>query len=220
DGEVLIRGSSVFMGYFKNPEATAKTIVDGWLHTGDIGKLDGDGFLSITDRKKHLIITAGGKNLAPANIEGALKNADPLISQVHAHGDRRPYVSAIIAPSPIETLEWGQDRGIVAAEEVQARTRELMDDPASRSQALADAMATVTEHPEFRQRIQEAVGRGNRELAHVEQVRRFFLLTRDFSQEEGELTPTMKVKRGAIEKKFADQLSQIYTDEGFALDPR
>ncbi len=220
DGEILIRGKTVFMGYYKNPEATATTIVDGWLHTGDIGKLDADGYLRITDRKKHLIITAGGKNLAPANIENALKNSDPLISQVHAHGDRRPYISAIVAPSPIETLEWGRDRGIVSADEVEARTRELMADPSSRSQALADAMAKVVDHPDFRQRIQEAVGRGNRELARVEQVRRFFLLTRDFSQEQGELTPTMKVKRGALEKKFAAELDRIYNEEGFALEPR
>ncbi len=220
DGEVLVRGSTVFMGYFRNPEATAKTIIDGWLHTGDIGKLDADGYLKITDRKKHLIITAGGKNLAPANIEGAIKNSDPLISQVHAHGDRRPYISAIVAPSPIETLEWGRDRGIVAATEVEARTKELMADPSSRSEALEQAMAKVTEHPDFRQRIQEAVGRGNRELARVEQVRRFFLLTRDFSQEQGELTPTMKVKRGALENKFAAQLDRIYTDDSFALEPR
>ena len=129
DGEVLLRGPYVFKGYFKNEEATSTTIVDGWLHTGDIGKVDADGYLSITDRKKHLIITAGGKNLAPANIENAIKNQSPLISQVHAHGDKRPYVSALVAPSPIETLELGVELGLVTGAELTERTQELMNNP-------------------------------------------------------------------------------------------
>ena len=111
DGEILVKGPWVFRGYYKQEEATAETIKDEWLHTGDIGEIDADGYLRITDRKKHLIITAGGKNIAPANIERAIKGEDPLISQVHAHGDRRNFVSALIAPSPIETLEWGLERG-------------------------------------------------------------------------------------------------------------
>ncbi|MEZ4454899.1 MAG: long-chain fatty acid--CoA ligase, partial [Nannocystaceae bacterium] len=105
DGEILIRGPVVFKGYFKDPEASARAVIDGWLHTGDVGVVDADGYLTLKDRKKHLIITAGGKNLAPANLEGALKPQDPLISHVHAHGDRRPYVVAIVACSPLETLE-------------------------------------------------------------------------------------------------------------------
>ncbi len=220
DGEILIRSDWVFVGYLKNEEATNKTVIDGWLHTGDIGQIDADGFLKITDRKKHLIITAGGKNLAPANIENALKNSDPLISQVHAHGDRRKFISAVVAPSPIETLEWGRDRGLVTQEVVDRHTRELMANPAGRSDALAEDMARVVEHPEFRQRIQGSVARGNRELARVEQVRRFILITRDFSQEQGELTPTMKVKRGALEKKFADELDKLYVDGStYGLEP-
>ena len=212
DGEILIRAEWVFVGYLKNEEATKKTVIDGWLHTGDIGKIDEDGYLKITDRKKHLIITAGGKNLAPANIENAIKNSDPLISQVHAHGDRRKFISAVVAPSPIETLEWGRDRGIVTQEVVDRHTRELMANPAGRSDALAEDMARVVEHPEFRRRIQGSVAKGNSELARVEQVRKFILITRDFSQEQGELTPTMKVKRGALEKKFSDELDKLYAD--------
>lgn len=107
DGEILIRGPSVFKGYYKNEEATKSTMYQDWLGTGDIGRIDEDGFLFITDRKKHLIITSGGKNLAPANIEKAIKSEDPLISQVHAHGDKRNYITCLIAPSPIETLQFG-----------------------------------------------------------------------------------------------------------------
>ena len=210
DGEILLRGPWVFQGYYKNPEATAQTIIDGWLHTGDVGTIDSDGFLRITDRKKHLIITAGGKNLAPGNIEAALKAQDSLISQVVAHGDRRNFVSALIAPSPLETLEWGQQRGLVTAEEVKARTQELMQNPQGRTDALNQAMARVVAHPDFQARMQAAVRRGNEQLAHVEWVRRFVLLDRDFSQEHGEMTPSMKVRRKEIEKKYADLLEYVY----------
>jgi long-chain acyl-CoA synthetase len=219
DGEVLVRGPWVFKGYFKDPEATAEILRDGWLHTGDVGTIDADGFLKITDRKKHLIITAGGKNLSPANIEKAIKEQDPLISQVHAHGDRRAYVSAIIAPSPLETLEWGVARGLCTKEELAARRAELMASPTERSAALNAAMRKVVGHPEFRERIREAVRRGNQGLAHVEQVRRFVILDRDFSQEEGELTPTMKVKRKEVEQKYAALFDRMYAEDGFALEP-
>jgi long-chain acyl-CoA synthetase len=219
DGEILVKGPWVFNGYYKNEDATRETVQDGWLHTGDIGVIDGDGYLRITDRKKHLIITAGGKNIAPANIERAIKGEDPLISQVHAHGDRRNYVSALIAPAPIETLEWGLDRGLVTKEEIAARQKELMENPAGRSPALNAAMANVVKHPELRERIRQAVGRGNANLARVEQVRRFVLLDRDFSQEEGELTPTLKLKRKEIEQKYAETLDRIYTDASFAMEP-
>ena len=161
DGEILVKGPWVFRGYYKQEEATAETIKDEWLHTGDIGEIDADGYLRITDRKKHLIITAGGKNIAPANIERAIKGEDPLISQVHAHGDRRNFVSALIAPSPIETLEWGLERGLVSKEELMARQKELLANPAGRSEALNRAMGSVVKHPELRERIRKAVGRGN-----------------------------------------------------------
>lgn len=219
DGEILIRAPWVFCGYFKNDEATAETIRDGWLHTGDVGHIDDEGFLRITDRKKHLIITAGGKNLAPANIERAIKSADSLISQVHAHGDRRPYVVALITAAPIETLEWGAARGLVAREEIAERQRELLENPAGRSEALNRAMANVVTHPDFQERIRLAVARGNAQLSHLERVRRFVLLDRDFSQEEGELTPTLKLKRKAIEAKYEELFDRIYRDDTFALRP-
>ncbi len=218
DGEVLLRAPWVFRGYFKDPAATAEAMKDGWLHTGDVGGIDEDGYLKITDRKKHLIITAGGKNLAPANIENAIKTSDPIVSQVHAHGDRRPYVSALVAPSPVETLEWGADRGLLPRAEVEERTRELLANPAARSPSLERAMALVVGHPEFQARVRDAVRRGNERLAHAEQVRRFRILDRDFSQEHGELTPTMKLKRREMERKYADLFERIYTDESFGIE--
>ncbi len=219
DGEVLLRGPFVFKGYFKNEEATREMVRDGWLHTGDIGTIDADGYLRITDRKKHLIITAGGKNLAPANIENAIKNQSPLISQVHAHGDKRAFISALVAPSPIETLELGVEHGVIAESELKERTAELMANPSGRSAALNDALARVVVLDPYRRAVQAAVRAGNKQLAHVEQVRRFVILARDFSQEEGELTPTMKLKRRAIEDKYAELLDRIYDDDGFALQP-
>jgi len=219
DGEILVRGPWVFRGYYKNDEATASTVVDGWLHTGDIGEIDADGYLRITDRKKHLIITAGGKNLAPANIERALKGEDPLISQVHAHGDRRKFVSAIVTPAPIETLEWGKDRQMVSQAEIDAHTKELMANPAGRSESLNQAMAKIVVHPDYQARIRAAVGRANHSLARVEQVRKFILLDRDFSQEENELTPTLKLKRKVIEEKFAPMFDRLYEEKEFGLEP-
>lgn len=219
DGEILVKGPFVFGGYYKNEEATKETVQDGWLHTGDIGTIDGDGYLKITDRKKHLIITAGGKNLSPSNIEKAIKESDPIISQVHAHGDRRAYVAAILAPSPLETLEWGLERGLSTREEIKARTAELMENPAGRSAALNAAMAKVVVHPEFRERLRKAVRTGNQKLSQVEQVRRFVILDRDFSQEAGELTPTMKVKRKEVETAYAPLLDRVYAEVGFALEP-
>ena len=219
DGEVLIKGPYVFMGYFKNEQATAETVIDGWLHTGDIGKIDHDGYLKLTDRKKHLIITAGGKNLAPANIENAIKNQDPLISQVHAHGDARPYVSALVAPSPIETLELGVELGLTTTSEVAERSKELMANPSGRSDALNAATAKVVKHESYQARVREAVRRGNKELAQVEKVKRFTILERDFSQEHGELTPTMKLKRKSVEQKFGELFDRVYDEAGFALEP-
>ncbi len=217
DGEILVRSQWVFKGYFKNAAATAEIIKDGWLHTGDIGSIDSDGYVSITDRKKHLIITAGGKNLSPGNIEAAVKGEEPLISQVVPHGDGRPYVCAIIAPSPLETLEWGVRHGILTAQELADRTQELVKNPAGRSEALNRAMAQVVANPEFQQRFIDAARRGNQRLAHVEQVRRVLLLDRDLSQEHGELTPSMKVKRKEVERMYAPLLDRLYSDEHFGL---
>lgn len=216
DGEILVRGPWVFKGYLKNEGATRSCVSsDGWLHTGDIGTVDADGYLRVTDRKKHLIITSGGKNLSPANIESAIKSQDSLLSHVVAFGDRRPYVTAMLVPSPIETLEWGAERGLIPKAELEERTRELMANPSARSEALNRAMAQVVAHPDFARRLTEAVRRGNAKLAHVESVRRFFILDRDLSQEHGELTPTLKVKSKEVLARYLDAWNRLYDDDSF-----
>jgi long-chain acyl-CoA synthetase len=217
DGEILLRGPFVFPGYLDRPEDTADAIRDGWLCTGDIGTVDDAGFLRVTDRKKHLIITAGGKNLAPANIENAIKAQDPIVSQVYVHGDRRPYVIALVAPSPLETLAWGRERGLLPAAEAEALSRALLADPSRRSPALDAAMAQVVAHPAFGERIRDAVRRGNAELAHVEQVRRIAVLPRDLGQEHGELTPTMKIKRKAVAEIHAALIDAVYEGGGIEV---
>jgi long-chain acyl-CoA synthetase len=171
DGEILVRSDTIFSGYYKEPEATAAAFTDdGWFRTGDVGELDADGWLKITDRKKDLIITAGGKNIAPQNLENALK-ASRFISQALVVGDRRPYVTALITLDPAET-------------ETDAR----------------DAQALV----------QEIVDEVNRDRVRVEQIKRFAILARDFSLEEGELTPTLKLRRKVVQEHFAAEIDQLY----------
>jgi long-chain acyl-CoA synthetase len=219
DGEVLVRGPCVFMGYYKDEEATRATVdADGWLHTGDVGRIDDDGFLYIVDRKKHIIITAGGKNLTPANIENAIKSEDPLISHVHAHGDRRPYVTALVTLSPLEAVEWGLKQGRVGATEAEGIRAALMADPFARPAALVELLAMVSAADEVRSRIRDAVRRGNDRLSRVEQVKRVALLERELSVEEEELTPTMKVRRKEVETKFAATFARLYEDPAFGLD--
>jgi len=218
DGEVLIKSGLVFGGYHKNETATREAIDDeGWLHTGDIGRIDGDGFLFIVDRKKHIIITAGGKNITPANIENEIKAQDPFISQVHAHGDRRPYISAMITLSAVESIEWAQGQGMVAEAEATRMKTALMENPLARPKGLDALLAEVGEHEEIRERIVEAVKRGNAKLSRVEAVKRVTVLDRELSLAEGEITPTLKVKRKNIEKRFAERLDRLYDDDDFGL---
>jgi long-chain acyl-CoA synthetase len=174
DGEILIKGPTVFAGYYKDEEATRAVLPgDGWLRTGDVGEIDEDGFLTITDRKKDIIITAGGKNVAPQNIEGLLKGI-PWVSQALVVGDRRPYLVALITLDEEEVSKLdGQD-----------------------VHAL----------------VEEAVGRVNADLAHFEQVRRFEILPRDFSPEENEITPTLKLRRRIVEEHFAEELEKLYSE--------
>ncbi|HEY2072501.1 MAG TPA: long-chain fatty acid--CoA ligase [Gaiellaceae bacterium] len=172
DGEILVRSDSVFMGYFKDPEATtAAFTADGFFRTGDVGEIDDDGFVKITDRKKDIIITAGGKNIAPQNLENALK-ASRFVSQALVVGDRRPYVTALL------TLDWDEVNG-------------GGHDPQQLAQELVDAV--------------------NRDRVRVEQIKRFSILPRDFSQEEGELTPTLKLRRRVVQEHFADEIESLYS---------
>jgi long-chain acyl-CoA synthetase len=185
DGEILIRGDNVFGEYWNNPEATAEALVDGWLHTGDIGEFDDDGYLKITGRKKDIIITAGGKNLTPANIENDLKQS-PFISQAVMHGDRRPYPVALITLDPEEILPWAAEQGL--PEDVEQL-------------AAADQVVAL---------VQSEVDRANANYAQVEQIKRFAILARDLSIEDGELTPTLKVKRTVVNERYAEVLDSLY----------
>ena len=218
DGEILGRGVNVFMGYYKDEAATRETLLDGWLLSGDIGRMDDDGYLHIVDRKKHIIITAGGKNLTPANIENEITARDPIISHVHAHGDRRPYVTALMTLHPMNAVDWALERGLLdnpgTAEKVKSA---LKNNPQARPDELEDLMKEVTTHPDLKQRIVKAVKEANEKLSRVEQVKRVHLLDRELSVEEDEITPTMKVKRKKVEKKFAPVFDRLYDEESFGI---
>ncbi|MDD7968162.1 AMP-dependent synthetase/ligase [Actinomycetospora lemnae] len=186
DGEVLAKGDVVFRGYWNNPEATASTIVDGWFHTGDLGSLDDDGYLSITGRKKELIVTAGGKNVAPAVLEDRVR-AHRLVSQALVVGDNRPYVGALITLDPEALPGWSSEHGKDAS------------DPAS----LAD-------DPDIQAEISGAIEEANKAVSRAEAIRQWRILSSDFTEESGELTPTMKLKRNVIAEKRADDIEAVY----------
>jgi long-chain acyl-CoA synthetase len=185
DGEILVKGPNVFQGYYKNEEATRETIVDGWLHTGDIGEIDSDGFIKITGRKKDIIITAGGKNITPANLEAEIKQ-HPLVSQCVVVGDRRPYLVALVTLDPEELVAYAKENG-------------LPEDP----EALA-------KNPDIKKAVEGHVETINEKFARVEQVKKVAILPRDLSQEGGELTPTLKVKRAVVAQKHEGEIEALY----------
>jgi long-chain acyl-CoA synthetase len=185
DEEILMKGPCVFHEYWQNPEATAETLIDGWLHTGDLGSVDEDGFVSITGRKKDIIITAGGKNLTPSNIENDLKQSR-FISQAVMHGDRRPYPVALITLDPEEIVPWAAENG------------------------LPEDVAALAASEEVRALVQAELDRSNANYAQVEQIKKFVILERDLSIEDGELTPTLKVKRAVVNERYADVIDELY----------
>ncbi|MCP3951977.1 MAG: AMP-binding protein [Desulfobacterales bacterium] len=189
DGEVLMRGRHVFKGYFKNEAATAESIdSDGWLHSGDVGQIDEKGFLQITDRKKELLITAGGENIAPQVLEGQLK-AIPAISQVVVIGDRRKYLSAIFALDP----------------------EKVVTEAVAAGSAARDSKA-ASECDTFRAYIQTQLDGVNATLARVQTIKKFVILPEELSIEGGELTPTMKLKRRIVNEKYAAEIESLYAD--------
>jgi long-chain acyl-CoA synthetase len=186
DGELLLKGDNIFQGYYRNDDASFGAIVDGWLHTGDLGSIDEDGYVYITGRKKDIIITAGGKNLTPANLENDLKQAR-WVSQAVMHGDRRPYPVMLIALDEEEIVPWAKEHGIEDT-----------------------SIAALAENDEVRALIQGELDKANAKYAQVEQIKRFFILDHDLSQETGELTPTLKVKRNVVNEKYADRFDALY----------
>ena len=184
DGEVLLSGPNIFKEYYKNEDATKDTLIDGWLHTGDLGSVDEEGFLYITGRKKDIIITAGGKNITPANLENGLKQ-NRYISQAVVVGDRRPYLVALITIDPDELGGFAQEHG-------------LEPDQVAESDAM-------------REEVQRAVDEVNARVGRVEHIKKFKILPEDLSQATGELTPTLKVKRNVVNEKFAGEVEKLYS---------
>jgi len=217
DGEILVRSKVVFQGYYKNPKATAETVIDGWLQTGDIGKKDEDGCVHILDRKKHIIITAGGKNLTPANIENEIKASDPMISQAHAHGDKRKYLVALVTVGASEAVEWARQQKTIDDATADKHIQDLTENPLGRSAELQELLEQIAQDPEVEQRIVSSVRRANEGLSRVEAIKKIHILGREFSVEEDELTPTLKLKRKNIEAKFTETFDQLYDDEAFGL---
>jgi long-chain acyl-CoA synthetase len=187
DGEVLIKGPNIFQGYYKNDAATRETLENGWLHTGDLGRLDEDGFLYITGRKKDIIITAGGKNITPANLENGLKQSR-WVSQAIVVGDRRPYLIALVTLDPEEAPALAEQLGL--------------------ADASGEAMAR---DEQVRAEVQKTVDKVNSHVGPIEQIKRFEILPRDLSLEGGELTPTLKVKRNVVHEKYAGVIDEVYS---------
>jgi long-chain acyl-CoA synthetase len=189
DGEILVRGPVVFRGYHGNPDATAEAVTDGWFHTGDVGELDEAGFLRITGRKKELIVTAGGKNVAPAVLEDRLR-AHPLVGQVVVVGDGQPFIAALVTVDAEALPRWRRQHG---KPEGDGSAADLVDDP------------------ELRGEIAAAVEEANRAVSRAEQIRKFRILPGDFTEEGGELTPTLKVRRSVVTSRYADDVAALYS---------
>jgi long-chain acyl-CoA synthetase len=187
DGEILIKGPTIFAGYYKDPEATRAVLDDdGWLHSGDVGELDADGFLTITDRKKDIIVTAGGKNVAPQNLENELKSSR-FVSQALVVGDRRPYIVALITLDEAEVKGWAAEQG------------------------FDGDLKALAEHERVRGLVAEVVEGVNADRSGFEQIKRFAILPRDFSAEKDEVTPTLKLRRRICEQHFYDEVERLYS---------
>jgi long-chain acyl-CoA synthetase len=185
DGEILMRGPHLFAGYWRDPAASAAALRDGWLHTGDLGTIDADGFVTVTGRLKDIIITAGGKNVAPANLENALRQSR-WISHALVYGDRRPYLVALLTLDAEEIVPWAAARG------------------------LPTDLTSLVAHPDVRELVGSVVAQANAGVSRTAQVKRFAILTRDLSQDDGELTPTMKVKRNVVHTNHAQVIAGLY----------
>jgi long-chain acyl-CoA synthetase len=186
DGEILVRGELVMKGYWNDPDGTIATIDEqGWLHTGDIGRFDDEGYIEITDRKKDIIVNSGGDNVAPQRIQGILCLQDS-IGQAMVYGDRRPYITAVIVPREEFASAWAKEHGVSAD------------------------LASLAQNSAFRTAIAKAVEHANAQLSAIEKVRKFTLAHQPFTVENGQLTPTLKVRRHAILREYREALDALY----------
>ena len=185
DGEILVRGENIMNGYWNDPKATSSTIVDGWVHTGDIGEFDEDNYLKITDRKKDIIVNAGGDNISPSRVEEKL-NIEPEISQSMVYGDFKNYLVAIIVPDKEQALLWAKNNN------------------------KENSLSTLIKDEDYKKTIKEIISKVNNNLSVIEQVRKFILIDHEFTIENDMMTPTMKVKRYKIKSVFGDQLENLY----------
>ena len=204
DGEILIKGDHVMKGYYNNRTATAETIIDGWLHTGDVGKIDSEGYVSITGRKKEIYVSSGGKNIAPLVIEETMKSI-PLLSQCFLVGDGRKYCSALF------TL----DVGAILRDKIGVDTNEIPKDPVEQISMLKEkgyALSDFTDSKDVFAEIQILVTELNRKFSNPEQLKKFSILPRDFTIDDGELTPTLKIRRKQIRENWSDVIESMYTD--------
>jgi long-chain acyl-CoA synthetase len=187
DGEILVRGDNVFQGYWKNADATDEVLQDGWFHTGDLGSLDKDGYLRITGRKKEIIVTAGGKNVAPAVLEDRLQ-AHPLVSQSIVVGDGRPFIAALVTIDQEAFTNWLASNGKPASATVE----------------------TLKSDAELRGEVQKAVDAANLAVSRAEAIKEFRILPREFTEAAGQMTPSLKIKRNVVLKDYADEIAAIY----------
>ena len=187
DGEVLLKGDVVFRAYYNNPQATAEALTDGWFHTGDLGELDSDGFLKITGRKKEIIVTAGGKNVAPSGLEDTIKAA-PLVSQAMVVGDQRPFIAALVTVDEEYFPSWKSQHG----------------------KPSAATVADLAEDPDLLAEIQAAVDEANKSVSKAEAIKKFTVLANDFTEAGGEITPSLKLKRNVVSKNYANDIEGLY----------
>ena len=204
DGELLLRGANIMKGYYKNPEATSQDIVDGWFHTGDVGKVDDDGFVFITGRKKEIYVSSSGKNIAPLVIEETMKSI-PLVSQCFLVGDRRKYCSALF------TL----DVSVILRDKINVDIAKIPKDPAQQIKMLEEHshnLSDFTGNNEVFSEIEKEVNKLNNEFSNPEQIKKFSILPRDFTIDDGELTPTLKIRRKQINENWASEIESMYSE--------
>jgi long-chain acyl-CoA synthetase len=185
DGEILMKGDNVFVGYYNNADATKEAKGDGWFHSGDIGEIDDQGFIKITGRKKELIVTAGGKNVAPAVLEDRLR-AHPLVSQCMVVGDQKPFIACLITLDTEAIGPWASSKG-----------------------KPSDA-AALKDDPDLNAEIQTAVDEANKAVSKAEAIRKFSILPVDWTEEGGQMTPSLKLKRSVVMKEFASEVEALY----------